>query len=128
MIKRKEKIYNIRNFEKKIKNIKQPSQELNEVLNNLEFGRLGGYKLNGKQKARLKDLLEDVEDLSKFFDNFTNVINNLSIINDKLKNEREENKKLKTENLDLIREINGKNNDLDKVIKDNYCLRKELKD
>ena len=40
MIKRKEKIYNIRNFEKKIKNIKQPSQELNEVLNNLEFGRL----------------------------------------------------------------------------------------
>ena len=128
MIKRKEKIYNIRNFEKKIKNIKQPSQELNEVLNNLEFGRLGGYKLNGKQKARLKDLLEDVEDLSKYFDNFTNVINNLSIINDKLKNEREENKKLKTENLDLIREINGKNNDLDKVIKDNYCLRKELKD
>jgi len=128
MIKRKEKIYNIRNFEKKIKNIKQPSQELNEVLNNLEFGRLWGYKLNGKQKARLKDLLKDVEDLSKYFDNFTNVINNLSIINDKLKNEREENKKLKTENLDLIREINGKNNDLDKIIKDNYCLRKELKD
>lgn len=24
--------------------------------------------------------------------------------------------------------MNGKNNDLDKVIKDNYCLGKELKD
>lgn len=112
----------------KIKNIKQSSQELNEVLNNLETGRLGEYKLNGKQKARLKDLLKDVEDLSKYFDNFTNVINDLSIINDKLKNEREENKELKTKNLDLIREINGKNYDLDEVIKDNYYLRKELKD
>ena len=112
----------------KIKNIKQSSQKLSEVLNNLESGRLGGYKLNGKQKARLKDLLKDVEDLSKYFDNFTNVINNLSTINDKLKNEREENKELKVRSLDLIREINGKNNDLNEVIEDNYYLRKELKD
>ena len=112
----------------KIKNIKQSSQDLSEVLNNLESGRLGGYKLNGKQKARLKDLLKNVEDLSEYFDNFTNVINNLSTINDKLKNEREENKELKVRNLDLIREINGKNNDFNEVIEDNYYLRKELKD
>lgn len=86
----------------KIKSINKSASDFKNLLDDLEESRFGGYKLNNQQKGRLKDLLKDVESLTDYFDNYKNIINNLGAINENLKNQKEENKKLSRNNNDLI--------------------------
>jgi hypothetical protein len=86
----------------KIKSINKSASDFKNLLDDLEESRFGGYKLNNQQKGRLKDLLKDVESLTDYFDNYKNIINNLGAINENLKNQKEENKKLNRNNNDLI--------------------------
>ena len=112
----------------KIKSINKSASDFKNLLDDLEESRFGGYKLNNQQKGRLKDLLKDVESLTDYFDNCKNIINNLGAINENLKNQKEENKKLNRSNNDLIvsnrkltnelKEQNNANNLLKLVIRD----------
>lgn len=112
----------------KIKSINKSASDFKNLLDDLEESRFGGYKLNNQQKGRLKDLLKDVESLTDYFDNYKNIINNLGAINENLKNQKEENKKLNRYNNDLIvsnrkltnelKEQNNTNNLLKLVIRD----------
>ena len=86
----------------KIKSINKSASDFKNLLDDLEESRFGGYKLNNQQKGRLKDLLKDVESLTDYFDNYKNIINNIGAINENLKNQKEENKKLSRNNNDLI--------------------------
>lgn len=86
----------------KIKSINKSASDFKNLLDDLEESRFGGYKLNNQQKGRLKDLLKDVESLTDYFDNYKNIINNLGAINENLKNQKEENKKLNRNNNDLV--------------------------
>ncbi len=86
----------------KIKSINKSASDFKNLLDDLEESRFGGYKLNNQQKGRLKDLLKDVESLTNYFDNYKNIINNLGAINENLKNQKEENKKLNRSNNDLV--------------------------
>ena len=74
----------------KIKSINNSSKELKDIVSNLDGNRFGGYKLNLQQKQRLKDLLKDVESLTNYFDNYRNIMNNLTTINDDLEYQRKE--------------------------------------
>lgn len=69
----------------KITYINRSSKEINEILSSLEGNRFGGYKLTQKQKERLENLVKDVESMSNYFDNYKNIINDISSINDNLK-------------------------------------------
>ena len=74
----------------KIKLINKSATDLKDLLDDLEESRFGGYKLNLQQKQRLKDLLKDVESLTNYFDNYRNIMNNLTTINDDLEYQRKE--------------------------------------
>ena len=74
------------------------------MLSGLEESRLGGYKLNNKQKERLQDLIKDVESITDYFDNYKNIINNISSINDNLKYQKDRNNKVENDNNKLIKE------------------------
>ena len=91
----------------KIKSINKSATDLKDLLDDLEESKLGGYKLNNQQKERLRGLLKDVESITKYFDNYGYVINNLSIINDNIENQKQENKELIDKNNELSR-INRK--------------------
>lgn len=86
----------------KIKSINKSASAFKNLLDDLEESRFGVYKLNNQQKQRLKDLLKDVESLTDYFDNYKNIINNLGAINENLKNQKEENKKLNRYNNELV--------------------------
>ena len=88
----------------KIKSINNSSKELKNLLSCLEESRLGGYKLNNKQKERLQDLIKDVESITDYFDNYKNIINNISSINDNLKYQKDRNNKVENDNNKLIKE------------------------
>ena len=88
----------------KIKSINNSSKELKDLLSGLEESRLGGYKLNNKQKERLQDLIKDVESITNYFDNYKNIINNISSINDNLKFQKDRNNKVENDNNKLIKE------------------------
>ena len=72
------------------------------MLDDLEESRLDGYKLNHQQKERLRGLLKGVESLTDYLDNYKNIINKLSSINDNLKYQKEENRNLNRYNNELI--------------------------
>lgn len=86
----------------KIKSINKTASDFKDLLDDLEESRLGGYKLNHQQKERLKGLLKEVESLTDYFDNYKNIINKLSSINDNLKYQKEENRNLNRYNNELI--------------------------
>ncbi len=86
-----------------IKSINNSSRELKEIVSNLDGNRFGGYKLNDKQKDRLEKLLKDVEDMTNYFDNYRNIIDSLSTINDDLEYQRNRNNKLEKIKDDLIK-------------------------
>ena len=88
----------------KIRSINTSSKELKDLLSGLEESRLGGYKLNHKQKERLQDLIKDVESITDYFDNYKNIINNISSINDNLKYQKDRNNKVENDNNILIKE------------------------
>ena len=111
----------------KIENINVKSKEIRNLLENIESNKLGIYKMNAIQKSRLIDLVKDFENTTKYFDNFKDVIDKLSIINDNLNEARNENKELKTSNLDYIREINGQKYKIEELTDENKDLYKELK-
>ncbi len=87
----------------KIKSINNSSKELKDIVSNLDSNRFGGYKLNDKQKDRLEKLLKDVEDMTNYFDNYRNIIDSLSTINDDLEYQRNRNNKLEKIKDDLIK-------------------------
>ena len=87
----------------KIKSINNSSKELKDIVSNLDGNRFGGYKLNDKQKDRLEKLLKDVEDMTNYFDNYRNIIDSLSTINDDLEYQRNRNNKLEKIKDDLIK-------------------------
>ena len=87
----------------KIKSINNSSKELKDIVSNLDSNRFGGYKLNEKQKDRLEKLLKDVEDMTNYFDNYRNIIDSLSTINDDLEYQRNRNNKLEKIKDDLIK-------------------------
>ena len=87
----------------KIKSINNSSKELKDIVSNLNVNRFGGYKLNDKQKDRLEKLLKDVEDMTNYFDNYRNIIDSLSTINDDLEYQRNRNNKLERIKDDLIK-------------------------
>ena len=87
----------------KIKSINNSSKELKDIVSNLDGNRFGGYKLNDKQKDRLEKLLKDVEDMTNYFDNYRNIIDSLSAINNDLEYQRNRNNKLEKIKDDLIK-------------------------
>lgn len=87
----------------KIKSINNSSKELKDIVSNLDGNRFGGYKLNDKQKDRLEKLLKDVEDMTNYFDNYRNIIDSLSTINNDLEYQRNRNNKLEKIKDDLIK-------------------------
>ena len=105
----------IENNTKKIESINTTSKELNDLIINLDESKLGGYRINAKQKERLSNLLKEVEELTNYFDNFKDIINNLNSINDNLHYQKSENRDLEKQNDKLIKEIKElkhENNDL----------------
>ena len=112
----------------KIKSINNSSKELKDLLSGLEESRFGGYKLNNQQKGRLKDLLKDVESLTDYFDDYKNIINNLGTINENLKNQKEENKKLNRYNNDLIVSNRKLTNELKEQNNTNDLLKLVIRD
>ena len=74
--------------------INDSSKKLNNLLNNLQGSKLGGYRLNNAQKERLSNILKDVENISEHFNNLSNVYTNISVINYSLKYQKENNKSL----------------------------------
>lgn len=101
----------------KIKLINNSSKELKDLLSGLEKSRLGGYKLNNRQKERLQDLIKDIESITNYFDNYKNIINNISSINDNLKYQKDRNNKVENDNNKLIKEnqnLKMKNTELKK--------------
>ena len=111
----------------KFKNMNNKSKEIREVLENLESNKFGGYKMNAIQKSRLIDLVKEVEKSSAYFENFKDVIDNLTIINDNLKDQRDENIKLEARNIDLIRESNGQRSKINELIDENNQIYKNLR-
>lgn len=106
----------IENNTKKIESINTNSIELNNLISNLDESKLGGYRINAKQKERLSNLLKEVEELTDYFDNFKDIVNNLNSINDNLNYQKNENRYLEDKNDKLIKEIKDlkyKNNDLE---------------
>ena len=87
----------------KIKSINNSSKELKDIVSNLDGNKFGGYKLNDKQKDRLEKLLKDVEDMTNYFDNYRNIIDSLSTINNDLEYQRNRNNKLEKIKDDLIK-------------------------
>lgn len=94
----------IDNNTNKIKSINDSSKELKDIVSNLEENKFGGYKLNPKQKERLEILINDVEEMTNYFDNFRNIIDSLSIINDDLEYQKNRNNKLEKIKDELIKE------------------------
>ena len=103
------------------------SKEIREVLENLESNKFGGYKMNAIQKSRLIDLVKEVEKTSAYFENFKGVIDNLTIINDNLKSQRDENIKLEARNIDLIRESNGQRSKINELTDENNQIYEDLR-
>lgn len=98
----------------KIKSINNSSKELKEIVSELKGNDIIGYRLTGKQKERLEALLKDVKDISDYFDNYKNIIDSLSSINDNLEYHKNKNYELeKTKN---------------KLIKDSNDLKENLQD
>ena len=87
----------------KIKSINNSSKELKDIVSNLDGNKFGGYKLSDKQKDRLEKLLKDVEDMTNYFDNYRNIIDSLSTINNDLEYQRNRNNKLEKIKDDLIK-------------------------
>lgn len=114
----------IENNTKKIESINTTSKELNDLIINLDESKLGGYKINSKQKERLSNLLKEVEELTNYFDNFKDIINNLSIINDNLNYQKNENRDLEKQNDKMIKELKHENKDLE----ESYYLLKGILD
>ena len=88
---------------KKIKSINNSLKELRAIVSNLDGNKFGGYKLNDKQKDRLEKILKDVEDMTNYFDNYRNIIDSLSTINDNLEYQKNRNNKLEKIKDDLIK-------------------------
>lgn len=106
----------IDNNTKKIESINTNSKELNDLISSLNESKLGGYRINAKQKERLSNLLKEVEELTDYFDNFKDMVNNLNSINDNLNYQKNENRYLEDKNDKLIKEIKDlkyKNEDLE---------------
>ena len=76
---------------------------MKDIVSNLDGNKFGGYKLNDKQKDRLEKLLKDVEDMTNYFDNYRNIIDSLSTINNDLEYQRNRNNKLEKIKDDLIK-------------------------
>src|SRR5574344_1328392 len=112
----------------KIKSINKSASDFKNLLDDLEESRFGGYKLNNQQKGRLKDLLKDVESLTDYFDNYKNIINNLGAINENLKNQKEENKKLNRNNNDLVVSNRKLTNELKEQNNANDLLKLVIRD
>lgn len=112
----------------KIKSINKSASDFKNLLDDLEESRFGGYKLNNQQKGRLKDLLKDVESLTDYFDNYKNIINNLGAINENLKNQKEENKKLNRSNNDLVVSNRKLTNELKEQNNTNDLLKLVIRD
>ena len=112
----------------KIKSINKSASDFKDLLEDLEESRLGGYKLNHQQKERLKGLLKEVESLTDYFDNYKNIINNLSSINDNLKYQKEENRNLNRYNNELIVSNRKLTNELKEQKNTNELLRLVIKD
>ena len=87
-----------------IKSINNSSRELKEIVSNLDGNRFGGYKLNDKQKDRLEKLLKDVEDMTNYFDNYRNIIDSLSSINDSLEYQKNRGNELERKKDQLIKD------------------------
>lgn len=106
----------IENSTKKIESINTNSRELNNLISNLDESKLGGYSINDKQKERLSNLLKEVEELTDYFDNFKDMVNNLNSISDNLNYQKNENRLLEDKNDKLIKDIKDlkyKNKDLE---------------
>ena len=88
----------------KIKSINNSSRELKEILFDLDGNRFGGYKLNDKQKDRLEKLLKDVEEITNYFDNYRNIIDSLSSINDSLEYQKNRGNELERKKDQLIKD------------------------
>lgn len=88
----------------KIKSINNSSRELKEIISDLDGNRFGGYKLNDKQKDRLEKLLKDVEDMTNYFDNYRNIIDSLSSINDSLEYQKNRGNELERKKDQLIKD------------------------
>lgn len=121
----------IDNNTKKIESINTNSKELNNLISSLNESKLGGYRINAKQKERLSNLLKEVEELTDYFDNFKDIVNNISSINDNLNYQKNENRYLEDKNDKLIKEIKDlkyKNEDLEEshlLLKDILNKRKD---
>jgi len=87
-----------------IKSINNSSRELKEIVSNLDGNRFGGYKLNEKQKDRLEKLLKDVEEMTNYFDNYRNIIDSLSSINDSLEYQKNRGNELERKKDQLIKD------------------------
>jgi hypothetical protein len=88
----------------KIKSINNSSRELKEIISDLDGNRFGGYKLNDKQKDRLEKLLKDVEEMTNYFDNYRNIIDSLSSINDSLEYQKNRSNELERKKDQLIKD------------------------
>lgn len=88
----------------KIKLINNSSRELKEIVSDLDGNRFGGYKLNEKQKDRLEKLLKDVEEMTNYFDNYRNIIDSLSSINDSLEYQKNRGNELEIKKDQLIKD------------------------
>lgn len=108
--------------------INKSASDFKNLLDDLEESRFGGYKLNNQQKARLKVLLKEVESLTDYFDNYKNIINNLGSINENLKNQKEENKKLNRYNNELVVSNRKLTNELKEQNNTNDLLKLVIRD
>lgn len=85
------------------------------------------FKNGYNEKIRLIDLVKEVEKSFAYFDNFKDVINNLTIINDNLKGQRDENIKLEARNIDLIRKSNGQRSKINELTDENNQIYEDLR-
>lgn len=87
-----------------IESLKNNSIEFNKLLSSIEESKFGGYRLNKQQKERLQNLLDELEQLTNYFDNYKNIINSLDTINDSLKYQVNKNHELIKEKDNLTKD------------------------